>query len=271
MFKTHLRWLLVFLLAAPPAFAEGVEAISEAYAAGDFDGASQLINDLLLHENNLSPADRAQVFLMKARVELAYGRRGELSLWLGKAYQADHGLTLDPLLDPPVLQHALDEVRENAPPQPAAPKEKTAPAPEPVPVPNTAAADADLPPPPNVERALSTEEVSTGPSGVSTMLGLLPFGLPQARNGDDAKALVLAISHGIALTATVRSTDPAQAQMARGVFAASWLYSLYDGFKNRPSTSATLIGGHGFGIDIVPLATGPALQVTFTSQNRSRP
>jgi hypothetical protein len=103
-------------MAAPAAAAQvpgKLTEVEQLYAAGDFDGASHQINELLTHEADLPRAELARVFLMKARLEMAYGRQPEIRLWLTKAYQVNPQLTLDPVKDPPSLIAAWRELRKH--------------------------------------------------------------------------------------------------------------------------------------------------------------
>lgn len=113
------RLLLTLLLAAlltTPCYAQGPLREAETlYSAGNFDAASQRVNALLAKEATMTPAERARLYLMKARLELAYGRTQELKLWLTKARETDPSLTLDPVLDPPQLAQVWNEVK---PPKP---------------------------------------------------------------------------------------------------------------------------------------------------------
>jgi hypothetical protein len=110
--------LMATLAGLPRAAAAGQSAGSLAvgeqlYAAGDYDGASQQINELLARDGTLPAAERARAYLMKARLELAYGRQAEIHLWLAKACQANPQLTLDPVKDPPSLIAAWRELRKH--------------------------------------------------------------------------------------------------------------------------------------------------------------
>jgi len=84
------------------------------YTAGDFDTAARRANDLLVHEDELPAALRARLYLVKARLELAFGRKSEIRLWLAKARAADPALTVDPVKDPPELVAVWEELRRRA-------------------------------------------------------------------------------------------------------------------------------------------------------------
>ncbi len=83
------------------------------FGAGDFDTAAKRVNELLVDEAKLAPPVRAKLFLMKARLEAAFGRKQpEVRLWLEKAHQTDGTLALDPVLDPPPLQAIWAELKK---------------------------------------------------------------------------------------------------------------------------------------------------------------
>lgn len=123
-FGTILRLLFVLGLGATtPALAddkpEAARVESELreseilFGAGDFDTAAKRVNALLVEEAKLAPAVRAKLFLMKARLEAAFGRKQpEVRLWLEKAHQTDPTLALDPVLDPPPLQAIWSELKK---------------------------------------------------------------------------------------------------------------------------------------------------------------
>lgn len=114
------RLILLFALAAAPqARADTLKESETLFSSGDFDASAKKVNELLLDEERLKGADRAKLFLMKARLELAFGRKHDVKLWLEKAYQADATLALDPVLDPPALQAILTELKRA--PKPVAP------------------------------------------------------------------------------------------------------------------------------------------------------
>lgn len=85
--------------------------IEASFAAGDFEATARRVNELLIRDFELPPERRAAVYLMKARLELAFDRPAELRLWLTKAYQTDPSLALDPVKDPPKLIAVYDEIR----------------------------------------------------------------------------------------------------------------------------------------------------------------
>lgn len=88
------------------ALAEGAEPVAAAeamFAAGNFAQALRQVNDLLVEDQQISPSLRARLYLLKARLELAFRHTDELALWLAKAHGQDPALTLDPLIDPPGL------------------------------------------------------------------------------------------------------------------------------------------------------------------------
>ena len=88
-------------------------SLSEAttlYDAGDFGSATVMVNEMILNEGALAPENMALVFLLKARLELAFDRPLELRLWLTKARALGLPLTLDPLKDPPQLVSLWTEI-----------------------------------------------------------------------------------------------------------------------------------------------------------------
>jgi hypothetical protein len=96
--------------AAEPAPAP-LAAAERLYASGDYDAASRVLNELLVKDQEQPPPARARLYLMKARLELAYGRQSEIRLWLAKAHAANPQLTLDPVKDPPSLIAAWGDLR----------------------------------------------------------------------------------------------------------------------------------------------------------------
>ncbi len=82
------------------------------YAAGDFESASRGLNEILIRDQGLSPEARARLYLLKARLELAYGRSSEIRLWLAKAHDANPTLALDPVKDPPQLNAIWEDLKQ---------------------------------------------------------------------------------------------------------------------------------------------------------------
>lgn len=106
----------VLLLSAVSARADTLKDGEQLFSAGDFDGSAKKVNELLLHEGDLKASERAKLYLMKARLESAFGRKHDVRLWLEKAHQTDSSLALDPVLDPPPLQLAWDDIKRASKP-----------------------------------------------------------------------------------------------------------------------------------------------------------
>jgi hypothetical protein len=88
--------------------------VESLYATGEYSKAAQRLNNLLEVESTLASSERAQIYLMKARLELAFDRDREIKPWLRKAYQANPNLSLDPVKDPPQLLARWDEIKTAA-------------------------------------------------------------------------------------------------------------------------------------------------------------
>jgi hypothetical protein len=89
------------------------------YAKGAYGEAAKEILPLLVADETLSPERRAQAYLMKARLELAFARGSEWRLWLAKAHRAFPALGLDPVKDPPQLLAHWKELQASAGEAPA--------------------------------------------------------------------------------------------------------------------------------------------------------
>lgn len=114
--STH--WLLTLCLGltALPARADTLKESESLFSSGDFDASARMVNELLLHEADLKVEGRAKLYLMKARLESAFGRKHDVKLWLEKAYQTDPSLALDPVLDPPPLQAMFEDLKKTGKP-----------------------------------------------------------------------------------------------------------------------------------------------------------
>lgn len=121
-------------------------------AAGDFESANKQVTTFLRFEDDLPTAQRGQLYLTKARLEVAFGRTYDMQLWLAKAFAATPEQKLDPLRDPPQMLAAwLEFEREKAALQP-----------------------------------------SLAQNGAGSGIALLPFGAGQFLRKDFGKALTLA-------------------------------------------------------------------------------
>ncbi len=109
--------MLLWSWASAPAWAKDESAgamlkdIEALFAAGDFESASQGVNELLIKDQRLASETKARVYLMKARLEMAYGRSAEIRLWLAKAHEANSALALDPVKDPPQLNAVWEDLK----------------------------------------------------------------------------------------------------------------------------------------------------------------
>ena len=168
---------------------------SDRYNAGDFEGASRLVNILLVRDQSFSRIKRAELYLMKARIEFAFNRAGESTMWLRKAHVEDATLTLDPVKDPPPLVTTWSEISQESDELPiAAPAEQL---------------------------------------GSMKVTPFVPFGVPQLQLHEPYKALTLAAVHASLLAGTALSRDTTQRHIFIGLFAITWSYSILDASSGK--------------------------------------
>jgi hypothetical protein len=197
--------------------AEHLAEVEALYKTGDFDAAADRVNAMLRDEATFSGPDRARLYLMKARVELAFDRKDDLSLWLGKAHDADPSLTPDPVLDPPQIHAAWEDVKQLGA-KTAAP---AAPPPE-------ASPEA----PENPRAMLAAQQGTRDQRLLSRTLSIFPFGVAQAKNEQLGKAFAVATLHTALLAVAALTDNEVVRRNAEVAFAATWAASAYDGLKN---------------------------------------
>lgn len=180
----------------------GFPEIDALFLSGDFETTAKRVNDVLVRDHELAPDQRAGLYLIKARLELAFGRVGEIKLWLGKAYRDMPTMALDPVKDPPQLVGAWDEVR-------------------------TASAATPV--------AAAAEEDPDAASGraMRRSLAYFPFGVAQANNQQPGKALGIAGLHLSLVTLAALAPERPERNAALGLFVVAWTYSILDGVENR--------------------------------------
>jgi hypothetical protein len=116
-------FLALFLVIPAASHAYGDETASAAlrdvenlYGAGEYAQAAAKLDSVMAVDNTLPDHERAQVYLLKARLELAFDRSREIKPWLRRAHAANPELTLDPVKDPPQLVALWEEIKaEGAP------------------------------------------------------------------------------------------------------------------------------------------------------------
>lgn len=172
------------------AHAATLAEVETLYAAGDYQATARTVNEILVKDAGLSKGLRAKVYLMKARVELAFGRPIESRLWLEKAHRDDPELTLDPVKDPPALVSTWTAIQ--------------------------AAASSE------------TSKTSSTAASPSRVVAFAPFGLPQARRGDIGKGLALATVQGALLGGAALASDALERKRYAGLFALAWVYGAVD-------------------------------------------
>lgn len=325
-----------------------LQDIQRLFSAGHFERASRRVNEVLVLEKDFTARERAQLYLMKARLEMAFGRQGELKLWLSKAYEVDPDLTLDPVLDPPPLHATWEDVKRRTDPSATSKqnrqlfrgsegaKESTPSMAASVevdhrasfwpgllplgvghfdagrykegalflsaellfivlaqtlPAQDTANHDApkatEGPQQPRVQ-PYATEILSTlslmgaygyelvnmlpdlmhrdqhASESLRGILGVFPFGVPQAKNGANMKAFGIASVQATFLMAGLLAPRSKQRHLALGTFALAWAYSIFDGMTGRQITSHTT----NLGLGVIPVVSklgqlGAAFSVTL--------
>lgn len=73
------------------------------FAQGEYKVAANTIHGILVRDQQLPVNLRARAYLLKARLESAFARNENMSLWLEKLYLVAPSTKLDPLLDPPPM------------------------------------------------------------------------------------------------------------------------------------------------------------------------
>jgi len=89
-------------------------AIERLYAFGAFEEAAQEANRLLERDEDLDRSTRSRLYLMKARIEVAFGRSGDIGLWLAKAKRLQPDLAPDPVKDPPPMIEGWEALQTRA-------------------------------------------------------------------------------------------------------------------------------------------------------------
>lgn len=264
--------LLKMLLAASLAFGAddaSLKEIDQLFASGDFEGTQKRVNELLVKDTDLPAERRAQLYLMKARLELAYGHHGELRLWLGKAKRANPSLALDPVKDPPQLVAVWDDLKRAG--------GEARPKPEgtgsfaigmlPLGIGHFDAGRykdgalflsleslAGLAASTSVHGSgafgaltitgaygyelldMLPELARRGESGAGTvryMLSYFPFGVGQAKNREPLKAVSLAALQSVLLTAGSLAPEAGQRNTSFGLLGLVWAYGVLDAVSNH--------------------------------------
>jgi len=137
----------------------GLERAERHFSNGSFEKAAEDLNPLLVDDSALGRAEKSRLYLLKARLDLAFGNDSNLDIWLGRAFKSDPSLNLDPLNDPPLLVTRWTELKRRAA---AAPKDLTI-----------------LP----KQKPGQAEVAGVDSTGKSFAAGLMPFGLAQLNAG----------------------------------------------------------------------------------------
>lgn len=204
---------------SPAARLKEAEAL---FAAGDFESASRGVNELLIRDQSLAAEARARVYLMKARLELAYGRSAEIRLWLGKAHEANPGLSLDPVKDPPQLNAIWVELKQTR------------------------------------GGGTAVAQQTTGGTGTFAV-GLLPLGIGHFDAGRFKDGLLFATSEALFLLASTTVVDDKSDQYLLGgvTFVGIYGYELYDMLPSL-SSHADAASGLKFGLSFFPFGVAQA-------------
>ena len=125
------RFVLTFTMTlSGPLFADNIEVPTKAsipltssnslekaelnLSKGSFESAALDLKPLLIDDSSLSKAERARLYILKSRIDLAFGTEANLDIWLGRALKADPALFLDPLKDPPALVARWTELKRHS-------------------------------------------------------------------------------------------------------------------------------------------------------------
>lgn len=198
--KTPLSALLLgcLLMAAPRVEAKDpatdLKQVETLYAAGEYEGAARGVNELLIKDQELPAEIRARAFLMKARIEMAYGQASESRVWLAKAYEVNPSLTLDPVKDPPQLHAIWGQVKGGS-------------------------------------KGPATQATNAQDDRLRYIMSYMPFGVAQTKNGHYERALLIGVGQTILAAVGATSEGVEQRRVAATLFFASWGYSIYDGVK----------------------------------------
>ncbi len=193
------------------------------FAAGDFESASRGINEILVQDQSLPAEAQARVYLMKARLEMAFGRGAEIRLWLGKAYDANPGLALDPVKDPPQLNATWEDLKRTR---------------------GTPAAVA---------------QQTTGGTGLFAV-GLLPLGIGHFDAGRFKDGLLFTSSEALFLLASTTVVDDKEDQYVLGglSFLGIYGYELYDMLPSFAPAQAESAQSLRFALSFFPFGVGQA-------------
>lgn len=91
---------------------DAIRRTEQIYEAGDYKKALQQVDNQLLRDFELTGHERARLYLLRARLLYAFDRIPEITFWLRKSHASDQTITLDPLLDPPVLIDTMRNIRQ---------------------------------------------------------------------------------------------------------------------------------------------------------------
>ena len=223
---------VLLLIGAAPAQAreEGPAKLKEVealFAAGDFESASRGINDILIQDQSLPAEGRARVFLMKARLELAYGRLSEIRLWLAKAHAVSPNLTLDPVKDPPQLVATWEELKH--------------------------------------EGGAATVESKPMGGGVGNFyIGLLPLGVGHFDAGRFKDGLLFTTSEALFLLASSLVESKANQRVLGGMsFLGAYGYELFDLIPNQVARDAEAAQTLRYSLSFLPFGVAQAKNGEF--------
>jgi hypothetical protein len=218
-----LAWTLPALAKEGESAASRLKEAEALYAAGDFESASRGVNDLLIRDQGLSAEARGRVYLMKARLELAFGRGAEIRLWLAKAHEANPNLDLDPVKDPPQLNAVWEELKQAKGPAPAVAAQTT--------------------------------------GGTGTLaVGLLPLGIGHFDAGRFKDGLLFASSESFFLLASTTVVEKKSDQYLLGgvSFLGIYGYELYDMLPSLASNHPEGTQSLRFGLSFLPFGVAQA-------------
>lgn len=203
--------------------ASKLKEVEALFAAGDFESAARGVNEALVHDQSLPSEAQARLYLMKARLEMAYGRVSEIRLWLAKAHEANPGLALDPVKDPPQLNQIWEDLK----------KTKGAPA--------------------------VVAQQTTGGTG-SFAVGLLPIGIGHFDAGRFKDGLLFASSEALFLLASTTVVDDKKNQYVLGgvSFVGIYGYELYDMLPTLASSHPESAHSLRFGLSFFPFGVAQA-------------
>lgn len=135
------------------------------FGTGAFQSSAAELKPLLVDDSSLTREEKARLYILKARLDLAFGAEDNLDIWLGRAFRADPSIDMDPLKDPPQLVAKWSQLKRSA---------------------INGSSPEKMPPGLQVSH---TEVAGVDSRGKSFAAGLMPFGLAQlnaSRNKDAA-------------------------------------------------------------------------------------